>query len=412
IQPVGEEKWGTRRLASNRLCMRSVPARLVSTSLCLSIGLLGTVVPPAVSSARRSCPAPATARPCGLEVTASVPVSDAGGLGQIEIAPDGKLAAVVQRDEGIVATLDIGRSGAPKVIGRFDDGAVNSFDGDLAFSHDGGFLFYARQTHQFSGDGIHVLDVSDPTEPAEVAYQPQGGTLRIAYYFDGAREWVISLDAIHGLVINLFDRTTGQLVPVHVDPLPLITKVGGPASAGIVVDPDDPKLGVPLLYVAAGQGLDVFDLSDPVLPQKLGSWSEQGLADIEVVATPKGRTVYAASEYWFRANTPAEIVVLDASSFDAIEERSRWGLGRPPEEAWRVQGMEYANGALYVAHSTGGLMVLDGRGRTQASVAPPGKRNEAAGVQGSPYAMDVEVLRSAVLLTDAATGALTVLRRR
>ena len=96
----------------------------------------------------------------------------------------------------------------------------------------------------------------------------------------------------------------GAVVPVHVDALPAL-KVGGPASAGVYIDPKDPKLGVPLLYATNGQtGLDVYDMSQPETPEKVGSWTGTGLADVEVHATKSGRTVFAASEYWFDSSTP------------------------------------------------------------------------------------------------------------
>ncbi|MDQ4025645.1 MAG: hypothetical protein M3217_09190, partial [Actinomycetota bacterium] len=180
---------------------------------------------------------------CGFQPISDTVVSEAAGLGQIEIR--GEVGAVLQRDEGIVALLDVSDLDRPKVVGRYDDDAQRSLDGDLAFSDDGKWLFYARQTEQFSKDGIHVLDVSDPSAPRLATYQPQGGSFRIAYYATEGAEWVISLDAIHGLVINRFERTSGQLVPIHVDPLPA-GKVGGPASAGLAVVPKDPMSGKPL----------------------------------------------------------------------------------------------------------------------------------------------------------------------
>ena len=172
-----------------------------------------------------------------------VEVSTEAGLGRVEVAGD--LAAVLQRDEGAVALLGL-KGGRPKVLGRYDDDIQDSFDGDLAFSEDRRWLFYARQTHRFSKDGIHVLNITDPSAPTLAFYQPQGGTLRLAYFNDGGAEWIFTLDAIHGLVTNRFEPTTGALVPVHASPLPAL-KVGGPASAGLVVDPEDRLTGAPLL---------------------------------------------------------------------------------------------------------------------------------------------------------------------
>lgn len=349
----------------------------------------------------------APASPVSAPPPHTVKVSKVGGLGRVEA--HGDIGAVLQRDEGTVAILDLKMPHQPKVVGRYDT-AKDSLDGDLAFSNDGKWLFYARQTRKFDEEGVHVLDVSDPTNPTLAFYLPAGGSYRIQYIKQGDAEWLVLLDAIDGLVVSRFDSTTGALVPVHVDPLPAL-KVGGPASAGLVYDPKDPMLDVPLLYASTGKtGLQVFDYSNPARPVLLGAWSELGLAEIEVSATKRSRTVYAASEYWFGKSIPPEIVVLDATDLGKIQERRRLGLGLPPEEANFVQGMTLLGSQLHAAHSTKGLVTFNTRtGKVVDSFRPKGKRNEAAGVLGSPYAIDVEAVRGSLYVTDAATGLLTAL---
>lgn len=330
-----------------------------------------------------------------------------GGLGRLEV--HGDIGAVLQRDEGTVAILDLKNPFQPKVVGRYDT-AKDSLDGDLAFSKDGKWLFYARQTRNFDEEGLHVLNVSDPANPTLAFYQPAGGSYRVQYIKQGDAEWVVLLDAVDGLVVYRFEPTTGALVPVHVDALPAL-KVGGPASAGFFYEPKDPVLGVPLLYVTTGQtGVQIFDFSDPTRPALLGAWEELGLAEIEVASTKKSRTIYAASEYWFDKAIPPEVVVLDATDLGKLKERSRIGLDLPPEEANYIQGMDLASDRLYVAHSTKGVVVFDiGSGKALSAFRLQGKRNESAGVLGSPYAIDVEFVDRNVFVTDAATGILTTL---
>lgn len=367
------------------------------------------VAPPAARGG--SCGPPEdddTASICGFHLAGTVPVTEEGGLGQIEVRR--RLAAVLQRDEGVVALLDLKSPTRPRVVGRYDDDAVDSLDGDLAFSTDGRWLFYARQTRQFSKDGIHVLDVSDPSQPRLADYQPQGGTLRIAYHDAGDAQWVFSLDATHGLVVHRFEPPTGALVPVHVDPLPA-TKVGGPASAGLVVS-HDATLDAPLLYVTTGRtGLQVFDISDPALPQQLGAWTEEGLADIDVVTTGDRRIVYGASEYWFDAGTEPRIFVLDASELGDIRRVAKWGIGAPAEEPWRVQGLEATGRELLAAHSGAGLLSFNHVGRVIRHALLGGELRSGAGVAGAPHAMDVEASGRLLYLTDAATGTLAILSR-
>ena len=372
--------------------------RLVA--LAAVTALPASLMPAAASGCKTTCHS--------LKVGGALKVSKVGGLGQIET--HGSLGAVLGRDEGIVTLLDLKKPDSPKKLGHYDDDAVDSLDGDLAFSDDGKWLFYARQTRQFSKDGLHVLDVTDPRAPRLAHYQVQGGAYRVAYYRSGDEHWVISLDATHGLVINRFEPTTGALVPVFVDALPATRVVGGPASAGIFVDRKDPATGKPLLYMSTGgRGLDVYDLSDPLQPVKAGSWNKVGLADIEVHATKSSRTIYAVNEYWFKKNLPSQVIVLNATKLGGIKETKRWTFGKPVEGE-RVQGIELVWNMLVVANSTRGVLAVDRKtGKVLAKVSPAGKRNEGAGVLGSRYAMDVEARAGSLLSTDAVTGTVTSL---
>jgi hypothetical protein len=357
---------------------------------------------------------------CGMARLGAVEISATAGIGQIETF--GSLAAVVQREDGQVALLDISDPAVPRVVGRYDGNTGQSqlddpFDGDVAFSSDGRYLFYARQTHQFSNDGLHVIDISDPARPQRTVYLPAGGTLRVAYYRAGDAEYVVTLDAIAGMVVYRFVRAAATLVPVNVDALPAL-KVGGPASAGLFIDPRDARLGVPLLYASNGEtGLDVFDFSAPERPVKVGSWSTEGLADIEVAATAEGRTVYAATEYWFSKQTPPRIIELDATDLSKITERRRVSPGEPDYPGgvnWRVEGIELANGLLYVAHSHAGLGVLDTCCLTElprAATTDLGDGNTGGEFRSiAPYAMDVEISGDIVLVSDASTGVFSTFR--
>lgn len=359
---------------------------------------------------------PGSPSACGLTPVGSVEVSEAAGLGRVEVR--GKLAAVLGRDEGIVSLVDVSKPGSPKVLGRYDGGlerqrAGKSLDGDLAFSSDGKWLFYARQSTQMSADGLHVIDVSDPSAPALRHYQPEGGTFRVAVHESEDATYVITMDAIEGLVVNRFDptNTAGVLVPVFTDPLPALRRVGGPASAGLFVDPKDPKSGVPLLYATSGTtGLQVYDLSTPEQPALLGSWGETGLAEVEVVRTKGARTVYAATEYWFNESLEPEVIVLDATDLGKISERKRIGLNVGATEEFRVQGMTTDKGRLYVAHSNVGLVVFDRAGHTVGYLNDMGTRNEGATELTDPYVFDVEASKGLLYVTDAATGRLTIAR--
>ncbi len=381
------------------------PIRRLPIALLLLMGMLSM-------SIEASGASPSSSDQCTF-TKSSVRVSKGGGLGRIEWTTN--LGAVLQRDEGIVSILKPrGYHDPPRVIGRYDDGAVDSFDGDLAFVGDR-WLLYARQTHQFSRDGIHVLDLADPGTPRLAFYQPQGGTLRIAHYNDGANSWVFSLDAIHGLITNRFDTATGALVPVHASPLPAL-KVGGPASAGFFIDRKDPMTGAPILYVSTGKtGVEMFDISNPANPVLLGAWGEVGLAEIEVVASKSKRTIYAATEYWFNKQLAPEVIVLDASDPAAIDEIDRWSLSAPADDKARVQGMTLFDGLLYVAHSRAGVVAFNPRGHVARQIDLKGDvlEGSAYAAADGPIAFDVEpyVWGPGLLISDAATGHLTFYRR-
>ncbi|MEA2451740.1 MAG: hypothetical protein QOG04_450 [Actinomycetota bacterium] len=367
-------------------------------ALVLSMVLALTLVPASSGSPKQP----------SHEIAGSLEVSTEAGLGRLEL--HGDIGAALQRDEGVVALLDLSRPERPKVLGRYDDGASQSLDGDLAFSTNGEWLFYARQTVQFSKDGLHVLDVSDPSAPTLASYQPGGGSLRVAHYDDGTTEWVVLMDATSGMVVYRFEPTTGVLIPVHVNPLPA-TKVGGPASAGVVIQ-KDPILKKPLLYASTGMtGVEVFDFSDPTNPKLLGSWDEMGLAEIEVRVTGKHRMIYGAAEYWFDKAKPPVVEELDASHLDHIKLERELSVGCKTDDTQRVQGMALAGDALYVANSTIGLPVYFGANYFRFTPVTRGAQNAGAGFQGIPYVFDVEVQGRYVYATDAATGYLTVLER-
>jgi hypothetical protein len=379
----------------------------------VAVGLMVALTVPASAGIRTRCKpllgghsAAAHARTkghrrlCEISGSGSVEVSKTGGLGQIDIHD--KYAAVVQRDDGVVAIVDLW---GMDVVGRYEDTVDQALDGDVAFSDDGEWVFFARQTSNFDEDGVHVLDVSDKTAPTLTQYHPAGGAFRIEYYRDDAGEWVILLDAIDGLVVYRFVRETGTIVKVFQDAMPAL-KVGGPASAGIDVEKDR-MTGMPLLYVTTGAtGVQVYDFANPVMPEIVGEWSDVGLADIEVKSTKKTRKIFAATEYWFDKTIPPKVVVLDATDLGAIEQVSTRSFGLPADDLWRIQGMHLRHdGDLYIAHSHAGLIRMDGR-RVTGVASLPAAHNEEAGYNAAPYAMDVVGDGSMIYLTDASSGRL------
>jgi hypothetical protein len=173
-----------------------------------------------------------------------------------------------------------------------------------------------------------------------------------------------------------------------------------------------------LLYVTTGEtGLQVYDFTDPMLPELLGAWDGQGLAEVEVATVGKRVLAYGASEYWFAPETKNEIVVLDVTDPAAIEEVDRWRYSPRPEEDSRLQGMTYKDGILYAAHSWAGLVGFrDGRvvERLAGTVSncyhlDPGMGCPA--IYDAPHAFDVETSGNRFLVTDYESGYLLVATR-
>ena len=347
-------------------------------------------------------------RVCGMtffNVEGRLKVSKQGGLGSIDV--NKRVAAIVERDEGTVALVDLRDPLSTYVLGRYEDDVDQSLDGDVSFSDDGQWLFYARQTSNFDEDGVHVLDVSDKANPTLSMYHPAGGAYRVEYYKDDAGEWVVLLDAVDGLVVYRFVRETGTIVKVFQDAVPAL-KVGGPASAGIRLVRKDKKTGTPFMYITTGAtGLQIYDMSDPTSPEIVGEWAEVGLADVKVKMTKTKRLVYAATEYWFDKAIPPAVVVLDATKLDAIEKLRELRIKVPAEDTWRAQGLVIRD-RIFVAHSHAGLLEFTPGGRLTGVAAITAPPNEAAGYQASVYAMDVASYGNRLLVTDAATGRLYV----
>ena len=157
----------------------------------------------------------------------------------------------------------------------------------------------------------------------------------------------------------------------------------------------------------------MYDISDPVNPELLGSWTEEiGLAELQVSALGKSRTIYAATEYWFNKQLKPEVIVLDATDLSAIKEVDRFSIGAPAEDTWRVQGMELRGDLLYVAHSQGGVVAFEAMsGKVADRIKLGGKPNTGHPFVGAQsMAFDVDFAGGGLFVTDAITGLLTIFR--
>lgn len=195
-------------------------------------------------------PAPLTGEGESMELVANVPI-DPGtqGVAASDLELHGDHAFVGSYGEGIVV-VDISDPTNPRRVGKFDcPGGQN----DVQLSPDGRYAAMAIET---SSNGCHdgeqgtvVLDVSDPANPVETAF------------------------------------------------IPIVDRLGQPEGS------HNNLLNWPLLYVAQYQvdysKLEIFDLSDPFAPEKVGELDYGGQAsshDLIVDHRPDGRDLaYSAS---------------------------------------------------------------------------------------------------------------------
>jgi hypothetical protein len=182
-----------------------------------------------------------------LELVANVPIDAAGtGVAASDLELHGNYAFVGSYGEGMVV-VDIADPTKPKRVGKF---ACKGGQNDIQLSPDGKYVAMAIETRNNGchpqDEGTSIIDVSDPANPREVAF------------------------------INRQELPQGS----HNNTL------------------DWPYLYVNQ-YVTSYSQLEIFDLSTPSAPRKVGALSfngEDSVHDLYVDHRPDGKTfAYAAS---------------------------------------------------------------------------------------------------------------------
>ena len=187
-----------------------------------------------------------------------------------------------------LAVIDVTDPSAPVKVGSLDD-----VDGDIAL--DGGYAYIAE------GNGLRVIDVSTPTAPAEVGFlEGAGGAVAVA----GSSAYVTYGSGGH--------IGSGGLVVIDV------SNVSAPVELGRVETParaGDLAISNGLAYVAATDGLRVFDVSWPSAPSERGHYwvgidFDYPLDFFGGAAVADGFVFLAAGEaglYVFRECRPASV---------------------------------------------------------------------------------------------------------
>jgi len=181
--------------------------------------------------------------------------------------------------------IDVSTPLAPSIIGRYSKGSLVGVDVYVSNSH----AYIALQS------GLRVLDVADPDNIKEVAYNNEHGANSVfvngdyAYVADKDDGlWILDVSQPSNLTTVSFTNTGGLAADVYVS--------------------DD------YAYVADGdRGLEIINVSDPANPQKTGSMNINGKAKRVFVLPPYA---YVTTRYSY----PAKLSVIDISDpLNAVE---------------------------------------------------------------------------------------------
>jgi hypothetical protein len=235
--------------------------------------------------------------------------------------------------------LEIADPANPVVLGRYEGIAPSVLD----------LVVEGERAYIAAGDGLAVLDVSDPTAPT--------GT--VTYHADGLTGSGRDL-AVAGSTVYIAAGEAGLLVVDTSDPVnPRV--VGSHDTAGhtwaIALAKDDPQ-GHTYAYLADEyNGLRVIDVSNPLAPAEVGAYDLPGQYEFFHGVAVEGDYAYVADggliDTGLRVvNTgdpthPFEVAFLPLMA--GIE-------GTPPP---RVEDVAVADGCVYLAAGTAGLRVID-----------------------------------------------------
>jgi len=191
---------------------------------------------------------------------------DQGGVAGFGVAVVGSYAYLASGTNGL-HVVDVSDPTRPRRVGGYD---TKGKAWRVAVS--GQYAYVADDTA-----GLQIIDVSDPVNPQQVGgYDTRGSALGVAV--SGSYAYVA--DGISGLqVIDVSDPVNPQLV-------------GWQGTFGLAVNV---AVRDPYVYVAVGHGLlQVFDVSNPARPWPVGEFWGDGTGWFESVVL-SGEYVYAAN---------------------------------------------------------------------------------------------------------------------
>jgi len=349
--------------------------------------------------------------------------------------------------DGGLYVFDLANPEQPKFTGHFPLPGNVGGDRSVEATDDANWVVLGTESIDCAnhvnpfGPGLFLIDVRDKANPKLADYKPDPtGVHSVIIHRVSGTDYAYTLggDATSsGRNIWAIDTAAGKLEPVGQVPI---------AHDGAAYD--DPLLGKPLLYIADVTDLNVYDISEPAKPQKVGTWTPPDNKNHYVHAVSmdliEGHRILALeSEDWGQMTSP--LWILDATNLQAMELLATYenpaqapadaGGENGPSLAFSTHNPRLENGIIYMAHYHAGIWMLDIRTLEKAHqpqimgfILPhddnggykPGSSQAAAPLPANPACfggfkihelpntMDVEVHNGIAYGADLHTGVYTV----
>jgi hypothetical protein len=243
----------------------------------------------------------------------------------------------------IVHVVDISNPTAPIKVGKIDFSPIKLYSLEIA-----GNLLYATD-----GVGLRIMDISDPVNPYQLSYyqEPSQLTCCITYALaiSGNHAYIENRAIDHRLsVIDVSDPTT----PVKVAEL----------TSGIFFYYFDLKTSGDYLYLDTGvtQTIYIFDISDPLSPNEVGSFYYGGLLNGYCVYDINADYMYLASFVTLAGRVSNDFKIYDISDKQDVKHIGGYNISKGyDDEVTSVSSLSYGHGYVFIAHKEDGVRIVD-----------------------------------------------------
>lgn len=278
-----------------------------------------------------------------------------------DVALDGHVAYLALADQGLLA-VDIRDPAKPEALGRYAaaaPGRVSAMAVDRrsgasvhAYAYQVVIQAWDRATRVLVGEpGLSIVDVTDPTQPADVAFLPLEidlGDAAIYFRSDVAISGTVAFvtgwqSGLH--VVDVADPARPALLATHRTP----GSVQGVFTAGSTLYLAERPAWDAQQQKSVGGGLRALDISDPARPREVGH-APAAYEALDVIVAD-GLAYVAAID---------GVHVLDIVDFQHPIELGHYDtLGPDGRLGAVIQKMQLVDNHLYLAFDHGSISVLD-----------------------------------------------------